>query len=926
MVQGPSGTPTGTGSAELATLSASDGIALILADYKGVRLSQLTTLRYSTYRQSADPGKNLAIALQLNVDFDLSDNATGYQGRLVFEPYQSNSGGVNEGEWQNWDTKAGKWWGTKTTVSKNGVSTANPCVQSAPCTWAQLSAAFPNLGIHTTYGAVVLKAGSGWASFRGNVDNLTIGIDGVNTTYDFELVAPHPIVPASPPESISTALRDSLEAPSNLLDNAPGIRGKWIRNALLVAFKPSATQAERQSAIDAIGGTVVGGLALGAPEHYYIVRIPYALAPGDSTSGPVLRAKATLKSMSVIDAATLVPMDEPVSNYRRPNDGADPGVWKISRDSLSGRNWAQVAVNAPNAWGCTTGTFSGEPAAPIAIVDQGFHNLPDLTPNLGSRREFVADTDTLWHGTSVAGVLAAVGNNNRDLTGMLWRAGVNLYDRDGPIPGIFGKTKWLRHIDRAIKDGARVVNISMGLNPAQYTNGNPSTAADAARLEEWKEQIRRTMESSRDSSGRLRTLFVNSAGDNAYEARWNGFPALLDDPRYRDNIISVAALQRASSSAVVLATNANYGQVDVAAPGVQVAAFAANGIVDVDGSSVAAPFVSGVAGLLLSFDPTLSADSLKLLIIQGATTNGRYVHDLSNHNYPVLDAYEALRAAAGRRGAPLCGNRMYWNQPTLNVLREQKDGSVIVDPLVSFPNSFASISRLYHNGRILDLVATNSNDVTSTYRYTYRANGLWDTTAVSPYDFPPDEQEALSNVPVLKSHDGDSTIVWLGDTANTQIGIVGTAAGSQPRYFPSVRGEFKGAAYAYQTSNLHFLTGNHRRPNNQVVTVTLWQLDTEVGIPHALTSFVIGSETAGMEPSEDGRTVKIVYSGPFPTYGNCYIEFRSTSDGSIQRSYVVSQETNSCGNSNGFISPFIAPVTRAARENSRVTMRAVRAH
>lgn len=50
-------------------------------------------------------------------------------------------------------------------------------------------AAFPNLGIHQTYGGVVLKAGSGWTGFRGSVDSLAIGIDGATTTFDFGVSA-----------------------------------------------------------------------------------------------------------------------------------------------------------------------------------------------------------------------------------------------------------------------------------------------------------------------------------------------------------------------------------------------------------------------------------------------------------------------------------------------------------------------------------------------------------------------------------------------------------------------------------------------------------------------------------------------------------------------------------------------------------------
>src|SRR4051812_82352 len=79
-VQGPNTPPAGSGSAELATTSASSGKALILAGYNGTRFSQITELSYSTFRQTSDAGNNLAIALQFNVDFDLNDGAVGYQG------------------------------------------------------------------------------------------------------------------------------------------------------------------------------------------------------------------------------------------------------------------------------------------------------------------------------------------------------------------------------------------------------------------------------------------------------------------------------------------------------------------------------------------------------------------------------------------------------------------------------------------------------------------------------------------------------------------------------------------------------------------------------------------------------------------------------------------------------------------------------
>ena len=190
MVVGPAVPPLGKGSAELATPTAADRRALILYDYAGTRFDSFTELSYSTYRQTADVNNILAIALQFNVDYDLTDNVSTFMGRLVFEPYQAlPQPVVSQNKWQTWDALAGRWWGSRSMVTKGGVVVPNPCVQNTPCTRAQLLAAFPNIGVRAGFGGVVLKAGGPWPGFRGNVDRLTIGLGGLRaakTTFNFE--------------------------------------------------------------------------------------------------------------------------------------------------------------------------------------------------------------------------------------------------------------------------------------------------------------------------------------------------------------------------------------------------------------------------------------------------------------------------------------------------------------------------------------------------------------------------------------------------------------------------------------------------------------------------------------------------------------------------------------------------------------------
>jgi hypothetical protein len=178
MVSGPEDPPLGQGSANL-VVDSTGGVVLGKAGYQGLRLDEITNLEYSTYRASG--GDALAIALQFNIDADVTDANDAFQGRLVYEPYYTHS--VLTGEWQTWDPMddagAGNWW-----FSNAALAAASGCSIATPCTWTEVLAAFPNAGIHTTLGAVFLKAGGGWAGgFNGNVDALTINDD----TYDFEL-------------------------------------------------------------------------------------------------------------------------------------------------------------------------------------------------------------------------------------------------------------------------------------------------------------------------------------------------------------------------------------------------------------------------------------------------------------------------------------------------------------------------------------------------------------------------------------------------------------------------------------------------------------------------------------------------------------------------------------------------------------------
>lgn len=183
-VFGPGTPPLGQGSAQL-TVDNTGREILFTRQFAGTRLDAITELKYSAYRNStANP--NVTITLQFDVDYDLADMNTAFMGRLVFEP-AANGITVAEGVFQTFDTLdtvTGKFFAT-------GAPGNGTCTQASPCTKAQLLAAFPNVGIRATgSNLLLLKLGGPTpGGLTANADALSITVNGVNTTFDFEPAA-----------------------------------------------------------------------------------------------------------------------------------------------------------------------------------------------------------------------------------------------------------------------------------------------------------------------------------------------------------------------------------------------------------------------------------------------------------------------------------------------------------------------------------------------------------------------------------------------------------------------------------------------------------------------------------------------------------------------------------------------------------------
>lgn len=729
MVAGPAGQPGGAGSAELADSLPTDGKALILPDYKGVRFDRLTTLRYSTYRQTTNPGNNLAIALQFNVDYDLNDSSTGYQGRLVFEPYVGIGGNVPAQTWQSWDAKAGRWWGSRTTVTVNNANVTNTCVQATPCTWTQLLAAFARVGVHNVYGAVVLKAGSGWTNFRGNVDKLVIGVDSAVTTFDFELLAPAD-VPAAAPDSLPA----DYETMADTINGGEHFAGTVLRSIVVVQFKENTTQADKQLAIEGVAGIVVGGRSHVVREGIYLVRVPT-----DGTSAQLFAAIDQLRQHPRVAFVSSEEVLSDFTTYRLSTDGnaVAGGPWRLDPDSAFGnasrRRWPLEAINAPFAWGCSTGGTTR-----VGVLDMDVHAEGEVVVNLDTIFEGRA-SHTDEHGTHMASIIAARANDTSGTTGVMWNAklsmaDISLFNAAGqPVLDQYGRrlsntSATVLMLQSLALRGARVINLSVGSSSLVVVSG-PHTALQDEKRAQWGAVIRGAADFAPTPA--LSPLFVISAGNmrNGTDIYWNAITGGADS--LPSGVLIVAGA--AADSGALLPASTGQGAIDLVAPGHNVAVSGLAGVTTVSGSSPATALVTGAAGLLFSFDSTLTAAEVREFLRQGAVAGGRQAG-----GYPMLDVYESLRKASGRGpGAPLCGVRT-WGNDQGDLMAQRTAGPAVVLPHGSDPFD-ATYVNIHHGGKRIERAfgerflwsATGwtsgdwNPDNTGEYSASFKSSGAW---------------------------------------------------------------------------------------------------------------------------------------------------------------------------------------------------------
>lgn len=282
------------------------------------------------------------------------------------------------------------------------------------------------------------------------------------------------------------------------------------------------------------------------------------------------------------------------------------------------QQWGLREIQAEEAWNEAASTSE----VTVAVIDTGVdYTHPDLSNRVDTKNDIDyinGDSDAMddnGHGTHVAGIIAAE-LNGVGIAGVAGVANVTILplkvlDENGDGD--------LYDVAMAIMDaadlGADVINMSLGGYWDERIYGKPKTMIDAVQYATDKGAV-----------------VIASAGNESDDAE-NYIPASIPA------VITVSAVDED----LEFADFSNYGSsLDLAAPGNEIlSTWPGGGYEYASGTSMATPFVSGVAALLKAQRDELDGSELAGLLLDSATDLGKRGRD-ELYGYGLVNAYRAL--------------------------------------------------------------------------------------------------------------------------------------------------------------------------------------------------------------------------------------------------------------------------------------------
>lgn len=391
-----------------------------------------------------------------------------------------------------------------------------------------------------------------------------------------------------------------------------------------------------------------------------------------------------LKNADVQAIARAIAAADPDVAYAEPDRRMQAAM--IPNDALFGNQWdlqnTAAGINAPGAWAYGM-TGAG---VVVGVIDTGYRPHADLAANILPGYDFVSDVNNAmdgngrdpdaqepgglscqsnWHGTHVAGTIAAVTNNGQGVAGIAYGAKILplralgcqtghesdiadaiLWGSGNPVPGI-----------AANPTPARVLNLSLsGPGVCGYTF---SAAINAAR-----------------SRG---TVVVVAAGNNASDAS-------QFTPGNCPGVVSVAATDAQGKKSVL----SNFGaSVSLAAPGTDILSTynagtsgpGADTYEYVGGTSMAAPHVAAVAALMLQARPSMTPAGVATVL---KSTTKPFPYGCASCGSGILDAQAAVTKAINW-ATSIVPNSIYKTRSGTGTV----SASATVEPIGAAPFTYA---------------------------------------------------------------------------------------------------------------------------------------------------------------------------------------------------------------------------------------------
>jgi YVTN family beta-propeller protein len=285
----------------------------------------------------------------------------------------------------------------------------------------------------------------------------------------------------------------------------------------------------------------------------------------------------------------------------------------VPNDTEYATQYSLPLIGAEDAWDEITGSSqvtiaildSGVDATQedlVGIVQPGYNTVTCAATDpagCGTSTPVVTGDACAYHGTQVAAVAAAIGNNAQGMAGVVWSANVLPVRITDSADCTTPTTEMAQGIIWASEQGAQIINVS-------YSGVFDPTIQAASQV-----------------ARRNGSLVVFASGNDGLDlaAICAGFfGAGVCNSLTHPDVVIVGATDNLDA----IAAFSNTGTlVDLVAPGVQITAPAsAGGYALIDGTSFSAPIVSGAAALLLSARPSLRPQDLERLLIQSASDLG----------------------------------------------------------------------------------------------------------------------------------------------------------------------------------------------------------------------------------------------------------------------------------------------------------------